>query len=53
MRGHSVDAFLRDNELMAKIYFYRTSKEEEKTSGAYSDQELMLSKYFDMEKWEI
>ena len=54
VRGHTVDAFLRDGELMARIYYYRTSEKADiSNAGDYDMQELKLSKYFDMEKWKI
>jgi len=52
VRGHTVDAFLRTGELMANILFFRTCKEEIISPGEYENQELQLSKYFDMKKWE-
>ena len=58
VRGHTVDAFLSDGELLAKIKFFRTSSEvrfsekeiERMRSEAYNNQELELSKYF--KSWE-
>ncbi len=54
VRGHTVDAFLRDGEIMANIDFYRLSEgvefteEEERKMAAevYQNQELQLSQYF-------
>lgn len=54
VRGHTVDAFLRQGELMAKISYYRTSQPvefaekeiEEMQQETYNNQELTLSKYF-------
>lgn len=51
VRGHTVDAFLRDGQLMARVLFYRTSEPADVVEGEYDKQELKLSKYFDMEKW--
>ena len=58
VRGHTVDAFLNDGELLAKIMFFRTSSEvefsdkeiEKMRKDAYNNQELQLSKYF--KPWE-
>ncbi|MEW5923022.1 MAG: 2'-deoxycytidine 5'-triphosphate deaminase [Candidatus Zixiibacteriota bacterium] len=58
VRGHTVNAFLRDGELMAKVSFYRTSNPvnfdpkdiEEARKETYNNQELQLSKYF--KKWK-
>lgn len=54
VRGHTVNAFLRDGDVMARISYYRTSTEATKPEreGDYEKQELKLSKYFDMSKWE-
>ena len=50
VRGHTAAAFLRHGELIARIEFYRTSKESDPEPGVYDDQELKLSKYFG--EWE-
>lgn len=58
VRGHTVDAFLSDGELLAKIKFFRTSSDvifsdmdiENMRNEAYNNQELELSKYF--KSWE-
>jgi len=46
VRGHGIDAFLRHEELMAKLLFYRTSEPVDIKPSPYDDQELKLSKYF-------
>ncbi|MDP8239332.1 MAG: 2'-deoxycytidine 5'-triphosphate deaminase, partial [Candidatus Hatepunaea meridiana] len=58
IRGHNVDTFLRDNERIARIKYYRMSEKVELTDeekkheeqDEYQNQELFLSKYF--KKWE-
>lgn len=50
VRGHTVDAFLRNGELMAEVEFYRLSEEADCSVQSYGEQELQLSKYF--RKWE-
>jgi len=57
VRGHTIDAFLRHGELMAKVSFYRTAKPvtfsdkeiAQMKNEDYHNQELQLSKYF--KKW--
>ncbi len=52
VRGHNVNAFLRDGELLANVLYYKTSELIEFETGDYDNQELKLSKYFDMSVWE-
>jgi dCTP deaminase len=46
VRGFTMDSVLRDGATLAKVYFRRMSKLATKSDGAYSDQELKLSKVF-------
>jgi len=52
VRGHNVDTFLRDGEVLANIKYYRMSEviqkedKEKVEAGSYQRQELTLSKYF-------
>ncbi len=49
VRGHTVDAFLRNCELMAMVEYYRTSQQTDHVDKSYNEQELNLSSYF--QKW--
>jgi len=48
VRGHNVRTFLRENEKLAEIRFYRMSKPVNKkfVKSSYQKQELQLSNYF-------
>jgi deoxycytidine triphosphate deaminase len=46
VRGFSMNTILRDGSILAKVYFRRMSRAAIKTDGAYSNQELRLSKVF-------
>lgn len=50
VRGHNATTYLRNGEILAKIRFYKMSKETEPEESFYSSQELTLSKYFG--KWD-
>lgn len=54
VRGHNVDIFLRDGEVLARIKFYRMSERCKKPSknqkSGYENQELNLSNYF--KEWQ-
>lgn len=52
VRGYTVNALLRQGELMTHLKYYRTSEKVEPEKSPYDEQELKLSKYFDMSKWE-
>lgn len=47
VRGFSMNSYLRDGDILAKVYFRRMSALQSKTDGSYSTQELKLSNYFD------
>ena len=50
VRGHDVEVLLSNAEKMARLTFYRMSKDcESGTPSEYSDQILQLSKFFG--KW--
>lgn len=51
VRGFSMDSMLRDGATLAKVYFRRMSQAATKSDGAYSDQELKLSKVF--REWRV
>lgn len=53
VRGHTVNAFLRDRDVMARISYYRTTGLAPKPKDGYDSQELKLSRYFDMSKWQV
>jgi deoxycytidine triphosphate deaminase len=46
VRGHNVEAILRNGDTLAKIKYYRMSEGYEEDSDDYGDQELRLSKVF-------
>jgi len=46
VRGFSMDSFLRDGDVLAKVYFRRMSQPQKSTDGSYTSQELNLSKVF-------
>jgi len=48
VRGHSVKANLRDEEILAKLIFYRMSEDacEPESATSYSNQSLQLSTFF-------
>lgn len=52
VRGHSINTYLRHGEIMARLKYYWMSEPAYDDKGSYSDQELTLSKYFDMEKYK-
>ncbi|HUT52292.1 MAG TPA: 2'-deoxycytidine 5'-triphosphate deaminase [bacterium] len=49
IRGHNADVCLSNGESLAKLNFYRMSKDaiKRESNNAYKEQELKLSKYFD------
>jgi deoxycytidine triphosphate deaminase len=48
VRGHDVDVSLRDNEILARLRFFRMSEDAVRTEADedYNEQNLKLSKYF-------
>jgi len=46
VRGFSMNSVLQDAAVLAKVYFLRMSSPSNNTDGAYSQQELKLSKVF-------
>lgn len=51
VRGHNVDVNLRDGETMARLRFFRMSRdvvdeEDDESDSPYDDQSLQLSKFF-------
>jgi dCTP deaminase len=46
VRGHNVNVLLTHGEILARLFFYRMSKNVKEGPSSYSEQELKLSKLF-------